>query len=165
MHRASDNPTLSWPGRRIIWLHWVFHGSRYLLNHSLTSFVRLVSPTRSEGYVGSSDPEGNFPSSKTISLQNDLSISPTCFLTPSDNPTLKNIFLQPKTGSLKNITTHSPSLYSLGWIILLEICPRGNHISLYSWLIKCTLNIHGWQLVLINAYVKYLWNSILVWIF
>ena len=26
---------------------------------------------------------------------------------------------------------------------LLEICPRGNHISLYSWLIKCSLNIHG----------------------
>ena len=48
---------------------------------------------------------------------------------------------------------------------LLEICPRGNHISLYSWLTKCSLNIHGWQLVLINAYVKYLWNSSLVWIF
>ena len=27
--------------------------------------------------------------------------------------------------------------------LVLEICPRGNHISLYSWLIKCTLNIHG----------------------
>ena len=27
--------------------------------------------------------------------------------------------------------------------MLLEICPRGNHISLYSWLIKCSLNIHG----------------------
>ena len=26
---------------------------------------------------------------------------------------------------------------------MLEICPRGNHISLYSWLIKCTFNIHG----------------------
>ena len=50
-------------------------------------------------------------------------------------------------------------------LLLLEICPRDNHISLYSWLIKCSLNIHGWQLVLINAYVKYLWNSLLVWIF
>ena len=48
---------------------------------------------------------------------------------------------------------------------LLEICPRGNHISLYSWLPKCSLNIHGWQLVLINTYEKYLWNSLLVWIF
>ena len=59
----------------------------------------------------------------------------------------------------------------LGWfewfslVNLLEICPRGNHIFLYSWLTKCSLNIHGWQLVLINAYVKYLWNSLLVWIF
>ena len=45
------------------------------------------------------------------------------------------------------------------WFYVLEICPRDNHISLYSWLTKCSLNIHGWQLVLINAYVKYLWNS------
>ena len=48
---------------------------------------------------------------------------------------------------------------------MLEICPRDNYISLYSWLIKCSLNINGWQHVLINAYVKYLWNSLLVWIF
>ena len=27
--------------------------------------------------------------------------------------------------------------------VMLEICPRGNNISLYSWLIKYTLNIHG----------------------
>ena len=53
----------------------------------------------------------------------------------------------------------------LCWNCVLEICPRGNHISLYSWLIKCSLNIHEWQLALINAYVKYLWNSLLVWIF
>ena len=56
-------------------------------------------------------------------------------------------------------------LYYYGIQLLLEICSRGNHISLYLWLIKCSLNINGWQLVLINAYVKYLWNSILVWIF
>ena len=51
---------------------------------------------------------------------------------------------------------HFPSVYPFA--VLLEICHRGNHISLYSWLIKCFLNIHGWQLVLIDAYVKCLWN-------
>ena len=35
--------------------------------------------------------------------------------------------------------------------LLLEICPRDNHIFLYSWLIKCSLNIHEWQLILIYA--------------
>jgi len=43
---------------------------------------------------------------------------------------------------------------------LLEICPRGNHrnghISLYSRLIKCSLNIHKRQLVLIDNYVNFL---------
>jgi len=108
-----------WEGRRIIRPHWVFHGSRYLLNHSLTSFVRLVSPTRSEGYVGSSDPEGNFPSSKTSSLQNHPSLCPTFISIASDNPIPQTVFQNAKTGSLKNTITHSPSLHLLRRIIRL----------------------------------------------
>ena len=38
------------------------------------------------------------------------------------------------------------------WFMMLEICPRGNrkddHISMYSCLTKCSLNIHERQLVL-----------------
>ena len=42
---------------------------------------------------------------------------------------------------------------------------RDDHISLYLWLMKCSLNIHERQLVLIDNYVNCLWDSLLVWLF
>ena len=37
----------------------------------------------------------------------------------------------------------STTVFSPQKVYVLEICPRGYHISLYSWLIKYSFNIHG----------------------